>query len=384
MADGATSYGTLTYTIPVGSLAPIFAENFEEVEPPALPPGWVTSGTNGSVLWTTTSKAPDTLPNAAFVRDGSNSQLDTPAIAISSPYTKVTFRHSYDLRFPSSDSYDGGVLEVSSPNINGGAFTDITDAAVGGNFVTGGYRDTLAYDNPLSGRMAWSQNSDGYITTIANLGPNMVGQAIKLRFRLSSSPYGQLRDGWRIDSLTVGTPVCGGNAPAIISAVSRKTQGAAGTFDINLPLVPLDGDIGIENRAGAVAGEHQIVVTFANAVTLSAMSVAIGNGRVANSSVNGAVVTINLTEVTGGQKIAISLPDVSDGVNLGSIVIPMGVLSGDTNASGAVDSSDLTQVKSQSGQPLTSANFREDVNSDGVINASDISIVKMKSGTALP
>ena len=31
------------------------------------------------------------------------------------------------------------VLEVSSPNINGGAFTDITDPAVGGNFVTGGY-----------------------------------------------------------------------------------------------------------------------------------------------------------------------------------------------------------------------------------------------------
>ena len=219
---------------------------------------------------------------------------------------------------------------MSSPNINGGAFTDITDAAVGGDFVTGGYKGILSYQqNPLAGRMVWSRNSDGYITTIANLGPNMLGQSIKLRFRIASGPSGGEQDvgTWRIDSLTVGTPVCGGSAPTIINAVSRKMSRAAGTFDINLPLVPLDGNIGIENRSGAIAGEHQIVVTFASPVTLSAMSVAIGNGRIANSSVNGAVVTINLADVTDGQRIAISIPNVSDGVNLGSIMIPMGIFS---------------------------------------------------------
>jgi hypothetical protein len=41
-------------------------------------------------------------------------------------------------------TFDGGVLEISSPNINGGAFTDITDPAVGGSFVAGGYNATIS------------------------------------------------------------------------------------------------------------------------------------------------------------------------------------------------------------------------------------------------
>ena len=47
------------------------------------------------------------------------------------------------------------------------------------------------------------------------------------------------------------------------SAVSRKVHGAAGTFDVNLPLVPIGGAVGIEDRTGAVAGAHQEVITFA-------------------------------------------------------------------------------------------------------------------------
>ena len=31
--------------------------------------------------------------------------------------------------------------------------------------------------------MAWSGNGGGYINTMANLGPNLNGQSIKLRFR---------------------------------------------------------------------------------------------------------------------------------------------------------------------------------------------------------
>ena len=62
----------------------------------------------------------------------------------------------------------------------------------------------------------------------------------------------------------------------------------------------------------------------------------------------------------------------------------MGVLIGDTSANGAVNSSDISQSKSQSGQAVTAANFRQDVTVSGSINSSDISLVKSKSGTALP
>lgn len=62
----------------------------------------------------------------------------------------------------------------------------------------------------------------------------------------------------------------------------------------------------------------------------------------------------------------------------------MSVLVGDTNADGFVNSADISQTKSQSGNAVTNANFREDVNADGFINSADISLVKSKSGTVLP
>ena len=119
----------------------------------------------------------------------SDKRLDTPNISITGA-AQITFRNNFALEPVGGGTFffDGGVLEVSSPNIAGGAFTDITDAAVGGSFVTGGYNGTIstAFMSPIGGRMAWSQSSGGYITTTANLGPNVVGQTIKLRFRMCS------------------------------------------------------------------------------------------------------------------------------------------------------------------------------------------------------
>jgi hypothetical protein len=61
----------------------------------------------------------------------------------------------------------------------------------------------------------------------------------------------------------------------------------------------------------------------------------------------------------------------------------MKVLIGDTTADTSVNSADISQTKSQSGQAVTNSNFREDVNVDGSLNSADISLVKSKSGTAL-
>src|SRR5476649_2519018 len=97
----------------------------------------------------------------------------------------MSFRNNFNMEMSGGIFWDGYVLEVSAPNINGGAFLDITDSHVGGSFVTGGYTgtiDTIA-NNPLAGRMAWSGNSGGYIDTVTNLGPNLAGQTVTLRFR---------------------------------------------------------------------------------------------------------------------------------------------------------------------------------------------------------
>jgi hypothetical protein len=93
---------------------------------------------------------------------------------------------------------------------------------------------------------------------------------------------------------------------------------------------------------------------------------------------------VNCTGVPNAQDIAITLTSVSDGTNSGNVSIPMGVLVGDTTNNRAVNSSDISQTQSQSGQPVTSNNFREDVTVNGLINSSDISLVQAQSGTALP
>src|SRR5204863_2707086 len=93
---------------------------------------------------------------------------------------------------------------ISSSNINGGAFTDITDPAVGGSFVSGGYNATISTSrmSPIAGRMAWSGNSGGYISTVANLGTQALGSFIKLRRRMASDLNGS-GTGWRVDNVSV-------------------------------------------------------------------------------------------------------------------------------------------------------------------------------------
>jgi hypothetical protein len=167
-----------------------------------------------------------------------------------------------------------------------------------------------------------------------------------------------------------------------VSAVSRKTHSFAGDFDINLPVA---GNAGIECRSGGPNGNHTVIISFAQPVTVGGASVASSDGQamVSSFNANGAVVTVNLTKVTNAQTITITLTNVTAGPNNSNVSLPMAVLAGDTNSDRFVDSADIGQTKSQSGNPVTNSNFREDINVDGFIDSADIALVKSKSGTAL-
>jgi hypothetical protein len=179
------------------------------------------------------------------------------------------------------------------------------------------------------------------------------------------------------------------SAPIVQSAVSRKTHGDAGSFDLNLPL---SGASGIECRTGGGTSDYTIVVTFLANVSLNASPQAavtsgigtIGTGGVSNGgmvTIAGNVVTVALTNVANAQTINITLNNVNGSTNL---VIPMSILVGDLNGNGAVNASDISLVKDRLGQPIDATNFRSDVNANGAINASDVSFVKASVGTGLP
>jgi hypothetical protein len=165
----------------------------------------------------------------------------------------------------------------------------------------------------------------------------------------------------------------------LLSVVSRKQHGAAGPFDLPLPLT---GTPGIECRTGGANGDHQLVASFAAPVTFTAVTTSCGS--VTGTSTAGNEVTVNLTGVPNAARCTVTFTGVTQGANTGDVGVPVNFLAGDTSADAFVNSADISQTKSESGHTVTNSNFREDLNVDGFLNSADISLVKGQSGTALP
>ena len=169
---------------------------------------------------------------------------------------------------------------------------------------------------------------------------------------------------------------------SLVSAVSRKTHGAAGEFDIALPLI---NEPGVECRSSS--GAHTLVVTFNNSVVSGNASVTTGTGSVSGSpSFTANTMTVNLSSVADVQRITVTLSGVTDsfGQVLPDTPVSVNMLIGDINASKVVNASDIGAVKAQSGLAVTPANFRADVAVSGAINSSDIGLVKSRSGQSVP
>jgi Dockerin type I domain/Kelch motif len=184
-------------------------------------------------------------------------------------------------------------------------------------------------------------------------------------------------------------------APTVTDAVSRKTHGAAGTFDIEMPLT---GSSGVEDRSGGATHDYSLVVTFSGNVTVTGMpqaQVTMGSGCVGSGgtcdpngtvTVSGNTVTVPLTNIADAQVINARI----NGVNSASdtpavdVNIPMGFLIGDVNGNRTVNASDVALTKSQVGHAVDNTNFREDVNTSGTLSATDVSVVKNNVGHSLP
>jgi hypothetical protein len=167
----------------------------------------------------------------------------------------------------------------------------------------------------------------------------------------------------------------------LTSAVSRKTHGAAGTFDVSLPSSPF----GIECRSG-VAGDT-FVITFSNPVVSGFASVTSGTGNVSGAPVfSGNTMTVNLTGVADAQVIGVTLSGVTDsfGQVLPNTAVGAKILLGDTNNSSSVSAADIAQTKAQAGNTVGAGNFRSDTNVSGSISAGDIAQVKANSGHNVP
>jgi hypothetical protein len=175
-----------------------------------------------------------------------------------------------------------------------------------------------------------------------------------------------------------------GGEPPPPGVVSRVTHTSLGDFDIILPQPPAPG--GIECRS--TGGNYKMVFTFGNnLIGVAGVSVTSGTATVGASSIgpNPNQYTVNLNGVSNAQYLTVSLNNVTDSTGAtGDVTGRMGVLIGDVNASGRVDAADVSTVRQQTLQPVTSSNFREDINASGRIDAADVSIARQQTLTSLP
>jgi hypothetical protein len=168
----------------------------------------------------------------------------------------------------------------------------------------------------------------------------------------------------------------------IINALSRKIHGGVTHF-VNLPL---SGQPAVECRN--TGGNHVLLFQFTQNIASATAEVTSGIAQLAGPpEILNTTVTVALTGVADVQQITVTLRNVtssSSGAVLPDIPLTVNMLAGDVNTSRAVNATDIAQVKSESGNGVTSSNFRADIDANGAVTASDVGQVKARAGNTLP
>ena len=222
--------------------------------------------------------------------------------------------------------------------------------------------------NPFEGYPNQSKIGD-YITIVSdNTGGNV---AYSATFNFNSSRGQHEEDVYyvRVAPSTSGL--------TLLSAASRLTHGAAGTFDIAMPLTGISG---VEDRSSST---YNAVFTFDGPVTSGEVTVLSGTATVGAISFSGNTMTAQLTGVTVAEVVTLRVQNINgDGQLHGDV--PFGFLTADVNGNRIVDKPDQQQIQTDRGQPVTATNFRDDINLSGRVDMPDLQSVQTNRGHSIP
>lgn len=161
----------------------------------------------------------------------------------------LRFNHAFAFEEKYTLYSDGGVLEYSTDE--GASWRD-----AGGLLTSNGYNGTIAdFGNPLAARAAFVGDSNGYISSRADLS-SLAGQRVRFRFRLGVDGSGG-NLGWFIDDIAIYT--CG----AAVTPTPRPTPRAK----ITVPLVMRGSASGVttllrDDLEGAFPGRWLLVDNY--------------------------------------------------------------------------------------------------------------------------
>jgi len=222
--------------------------------------------------------------------------------------------------------------------------------------------------NPFEGYPVQNKIGD-YITIVSDNTGGNVAYAATFNFNPTRGQHEEDVYYVRVAPLT--------SVLTLLSSTSRLTHGAAGTFDIPMPLT---GNSGVEDRS---ASTYNAVFTFDGTVTSGQVTVLSGTATVGTISFSGNTMTAQLTGVTSAEVVTLRVQNINgDGQLHGDV--PFGFLTADVNANRIVDRPDQQQLQADRGQPITAANFRDDINLNGTIDRPDLQSVQTNRGHSIP
>jgi len=174
----------------------------------------------------------------------------------------------------------------------------------------------------------------------------------------------------------------------LIAAVSRRTHGASGDFDLPLVLSPA-GTGTVEPRAN---GPTTIVFAFNGSIVaadgmISSNEFAIANAIFSSASISENELTLNLSGVVDQSVVTIALNGINDtgGIPLsGDKDVEIRALLADANQDRAVGRPDLMLLRAHKGQIVNSSNFVLDLDVDGLIGKGDNRLVGMNRSHSVP
>ncbi len=139
------------------------------------------------------------------------------------------------------------------------------------------------------------------------------------------------------------------NTPLLSRVVSRKTDGSAGTFDINMPI---PGAAGVEDRVASSVGSHTLVFTFTSRLTNGTATSS--SGTVSGVTFGGNDMIVNLTNITDLRTATVTAHNVT-GPNgtLASISVNATFLIGDVTGDRTVNGGDTTVAQTAPAPPST-------------------------------
>jgi hypothetical protein len=170
--------------------------------------------------------------------------------------------------------------------------------------------------------------------------------------------------------------------PKVIKAVSRKTHGTKGTYDIPLSLLETDpvSSISVECRNSA---KHSIIINFDKPIASLNVILEPAAGKKATLSNwaqnNTSSITINLDNVSDAQLLKIKLNNITgtDGTK-GNAVLRLRLLIGDIDGDGIVSQTDKDIMESYLAP--NSLSFRADIQNNGSFNSTDLQSVTNRIG----